>query len=130
MKVLDSVTEGVLRYQMSLSGANGQNYEYKQMEICNVLVNGNFKTVVFHKDLTNNYNLIAVANTYNSYYKEGISESKKDTVMKLKYLVNPTIYKVSKEEGNDIYRAIKCSKRVSKVGKEYYIWNFVLEDKI
>lgn len=129
MRVMDGIEFGFVKYQMSISGANGQKYEYKQMDISNVLVNGSFKVVLFHKDVVYGLNIIAVADGYDNYYRNCIKDYQRDKVMKFRFLVNPKFYTVTAEEGNDIYRQIKSTKQISKNGTEFYRWNFK-EDEI
>lgn len=99
---------------------NNIGHGVSEMEIVSVLINGEFKTVVFRKQdgkcyiIIGNSSAYDIACYYNNYSRRGYQ------------LISGAgeWYEVEKTEGNMIYKSILSSQKISKKGRPYYRWNF------
>ena len=88
------------------------DHEISEMTIWSVIINGEFKNVVFLKLDGNCYILIGD----NDRYSEVCGMSGLASTIHCKW------YETTKEEGNTIYKKIIATKRTSKRGTPYYRW--------
>ena len=88
----------------------------KETEILSVLINGEFKTVVFVKMAGRCFIVIGDTDAYtaamywNSYSVNGLTLIRS----------NEEWYETTKEEGNAIYAKIMATQKTSKNGRPYY----------
>lgn len=91
-----------------------RSHDISDTWIENVIVNKEWHMVGFQKVDDKCFVLIGNRNSSTRYTAMNLHEA----------IINETWYEVTKTEGNSIYKSIINSKRISKAGKEYYIYNF------
>lgn len=78
-----------------------------------VIVNGEYRAVVFVKADDKCFIVIGKTTAYDKSYKTGLAMTH-----------NNEWYEVSKDEGNEIYKRIRATKKISKKGNEFYKFDF------
>ena len=78
-----------------------------------VIVNGEYRAVVFVKIDDNCFIVIGKTSAYDKSYKTGLAMTHANEW-----------YEVTKNEGNEIYKKIKATQRTSKKGNVFYRFDF------
>ena len=78
-----------------------------------VIVNGEYRAIIFVKIDDNCFIVIGKTSAYDKSYKTGLSMT-----------YDNEWYEVTKNEGNEIYKKIKSTQRTSKKGNIFYKFDF------